>query len=417
MKPIRYNRGRYKWRVDVPPKWQGAEKRRSFYFESKEQALALCARVQQWKLNRSGGIQVHNVADSDLWVVPYLKNELGDLGRITAIIDDWKRTSKQLTAKLTVSELIDKFGEYQTAKGLQRNTLAEMMSKLNQFRVAFGNHPAHEFTSTDGDLYLLEKPSGWTRKGHYKWLHQMYDYAVEHGSAVKNPFEGIKSPKAGDSEIETYTPEEFRRLLKTADDQFPELLPWLCLIGFNFLRQCELIPIYTGDPVLQWSDFRPNSKPPLIEIRGEVAKQTSRKKGGWRWPPLQEALVHWLRLDEHPERLEQPGPVIPYKTERRFQYAKTKLFLAAGVETVDNGLRTSCTTYFIAAHPETGRALMAEWAGHTETVSRQFYDANYPPELGNQWLSIRRIPLVVGITSENQQPAADFGPAAGKEIW
>jgi hypothetical protein len=81
----------------------------------------------------------------------------------------------------------------------------------------------------------------------------------------------------------------------TADAKFPELLSFLVLTGANFLRTSELIatPGETG-AVLEWSAFMAEREKPLIYVKHEVAKKTSRESGNQRYIPIFDITQHWL---------------------------------------------------------------------------------------------------------------------------
>src|SRR6202011_2678064 len=112
------------------------------------------------------------------------------------------------------------------------------------FRLRYGGEMVHEIEPAEMHRYLLTLTEGWTRKGHYKWLRNMFDFGKDIKATSTNPFALIDAPEIIFKEIAIYKPEEFERLLVTADREHPELVPWLALLGFNFMRQCELVPAY-----------------------------------------------------------------------------------------------------------------------------------------------------------------------------
>ena len=83
-----------------------------------------------------------------------------------------------------------------------------------------------------------------------------------------------------------------KSLLETAEEEVPELIPFLAMAGFAGLRRSELVREYAEDQVLRWEDISWQKR--LITIRHEVAKQTSRKMGNRRFIPMEAALLHWL---------------------------------------------------------------------------------------------------------------------------
>jgi hypothetical protein len=386
MSPIKHKgRPSTPWKVFAPPGYDGAETRKPYYFATQQAAKDFCKSLEKWQSSRKGRVVANIVTDADHGWLQYLRNELPSLSIIPEVVTHWKKTAAIVTQKISVLDLCEQFMAHKQGAGLAPNTLAEIRSKLKAFSSAFGNHPAFEISPVQMRDYLLTLPSGWTRKGHYKWLRNMFEFAEQQKIVSESPMRSLKAPPRSFSDIQIYSIEDIEKLLKTADSEFPELLPWLAICAFNFTRTCELVPIYAGDTVLNWSEVLFELQEPFIRIRGEVAKQTRRDSGCARDIPLQESTAHWI----YPCKLAS-GSVMPFATERRFQIAKKLLFQNAGVEPISNGLRHSCLSYFIAANQATGIALTAQYAGNSEQVSRSFYIKSLPPSEGRRYLSIRR---------------------------
>ena len=111
--------------------------------------------------------------------------------------------------------------------------------------------------------------------------------------AAKNsgcPFDEIDRPKVAYTVPEILEPAQFKRLLETAEEEVPELIPFLAMAGFAGVRRSELVREYAEDQVLKWEDV--DWQKHLITIRHEVAKQTSRKMGNRRFVPMETALLH-----------------------------------------------------------------------------------------------------------------------------
>jgi hypothetical protein len=64
----------------------------------------------------------------------------------------------------------------------------------------------------------------------------------------------------------------------------PELIPFLAMAGFAGVRRSELVREYAEDQVLKWEDV--DWQKQLINVRHEVAKQSSRKMGNRRFIPM-----------------------------------------------------------------------------------------------------------------------------------
>ena len=145
---------------------------------------------------------------------------------------------------------------------------------------------------------------------------------------------------------EILEPAKFKQLLATAEEEVPELIPFLAMAGFAGLRRSELVREYAEDQVLRWEDI--NWQKQLITVRHEVAKQTSRKMGNRRFIPMEAALPHWLR----PYRKEE-GLLIPM-VDSAVRRRMKKLRLASKVNPPTNALRHSYASYWLARSSKEG---------------------------------------------------------------
>jgi hypothetical protein len=89
---------------------------------------------------------------------------------------------------------------------------------------------------------------------------------------------------------------QFEMILQTCagNAEFASILPVLVLKGFAGVRGCELVGQTVGQTdVVMWSDF--DWADGSLNIRGEVAKRTTRKSGDQRYVVLCEAALAWLQ--------------------------------------------------------------------------------------------------------------------------
>jgi site-specific recombinase XerD len=107
----------------------------------------------------------------------------------------------------------------------------------------------------------------------YKVGSLIFAYGREQRALVLNPFEDIDRPEVAYTVPEILEPAKFNQLLGTAEEEVPELIPFLAMAGFAGLRRSELVREYAEDQVLRWEDI--NWQKQLITVRHEVAKQTS----------------------------------------------------------------------------------------------------------------------------------------------
>src|SRR5262252_9773206 len=111
----------------------------------------------------------------------------------------------------------------------------------------------------------------------YKVGSLIFAYGKEQRVLVLNPFDEIDRPKVAYTVPEILEPAQFRRLLETAEEEVPELIPFLAMAGFAGVRGSGLVREYAEDQVLKWEDV--DWRKHLITVRHEIAKQTPRKMG------------------------------------------------------------------------------------------------------------------------------------------
>jgi hypothetical protein len=113
----------------------------------------------------------------------------------------------------------------------------------------------HELTQADIENFLSMRGATGTRAKFFQKLRPLFRYAKRHRFIAIDPFEHILPPTADNQEIQIYTPLELQKMLTVAEQLYPEMVPFLALMAFGFLRTEELIPRFVGDPFLDWSAF------------------------------------------------------------------------------------------------------------------------------------------------------------------
>ena len=88
----------------------------------------------------------------------------------------------------------------------------------------------------------------------YKVGSLIFAYGKEQRVLVLNPFDEIDRPKVAYRVPEILEPAQFKTLLETAEEEVPELIPFLAMAGFAGVRRSELVREYAEDQVLKWED-------------------------------------------------------------------------------------------------------------------------------------------------------------------
>ena len=78
----------------------------------------------------------------------------------------------------------------------------------------------------------------------------IFAYGREQRALVLNPFDDIDRPEVAYTVPEILEPAKFKQLLATAEEEVPELIPFLAMAGFAGLRRSELVREYAEGPGL-----------------------------------------------------------------------------------------------------------------------------------------------------------------------
>ena len=308
--------------------------------------------------------------------------EFGDLKLLPEVIRHSRLTGPGAVVKMTLKDLIEKYFDFRATLGLDRRTLRDTKSAMHLF--AFGQdwRKVHEITSAELQAYLNERGARLTRKTAYGHQRLFWDWAKSERLVTTGPIESNRPPVVRSKESEVYTQQQCETLLRTADSDYKDLLLFLCLSGFGLMRTGELVGAYSDKPVLKWENVLWSEG--KVYVPADVGKQTRRAVGNQREFAICDALKHWL------EPIRRDSGRIVELSESAFRARMTELFKAAGVMKLDNALRKSAISHYIAKFPETGVVLTARYAGNSESIARTHYLAWLAQETGEKWFAIRR---------------------------
>jgi integrase len=176
---------------------------------------------------------------------------------------------------------------YREGKGLDKATLSEDRYISRRLQKHLGGYMAHELGVAEIRSFLdTAKTSGSLEHKLYKVGSLIFAYGKEQRVLVLNPFDEIDRPKVAYTVPEILEPTEFKRLLETAEEEVPELIPFLAMAGFAGVRRSELAREYAEDQVLEWEDV--DWQKQLITVRQKLPNKLP-EKGAidvlFRWKP------------------------------------------------------------------------------------------------------------------------------------
>jgi hypothetical protein len=335
------------------------------------------------------------------WIA-YARNELGNLGLLPEVISHWRRTAVHLVP-VTAADAVTMYIKAAESEYPNHRTLNDIKERARAFSAHFGGRKLHEIMPDDIERYLAGFSAGWLRWSIHKRLSAFLKFAKRRRWISVDPLEGIPAPKTPAASREIYTPWQFQCMLYESEKRFPDILPFVVLCGFCYLRTSELVRKYASEQVLQWSDV--HWRDSLIHVRHGVAKGTRRHHGDERFTPISDTAKEWLA----PIR-KTIGPCVPLGA-RKFGEQWRSMTDKAKVPRVDNGLRHSAISYSLAANPELGVVQVARWAGNSEATVRKHYFRLLKPEIGREWFSAMHSEevdkIIANQEAARQQPGYD----------
>jgi integrase len=402
-----FHQGNKKWAVSYGKGLSGIGKPRVVYYDSRESATA---DIKKRERDRKKFGQ-ETVSVEDKTAILFLRQQIGDLSKLPAVIQHWLKTGPEAIEPTLVSDAVSEFQDWQIPR-VKARTQSDLRYRLNAFASAFKDAYMHELNAGDIETWLYAQGKPWSVRSFYKRLCPLFSHAVRHRMIADNPMRLIKAPEVPSGTKLVYSGDQFNSLLSTAfihPDRY--LLSFLCLTGFAWARTSELVRLYSTEDVLCWEDidfeFRsPEAPYGRIHIRESVGKQTRRKSGNERLIPIIANLLDWLGRYAS----QNTGPVVPV-LHHEFAESMRALHAEAGVKPIHNGLRRSAISMYLASHPETGIGQLARWAGSSEQTVKAHYLEILTPEDGKQWFRLKHPRIRIRIRSsqtpsENSQDRA-----------
>jgi hypothetical protein len=366
-----------RWRVTIPAKFSDTGSRRDQYFDTKKSAERFISKTLGER--EEHGRQA--VSSEERHWIQVAKAELGSLDKLREVLDHWSRTGKGVKP-ITANDAAEWFIRDRESENLNPKTLDDVRWRLKRFGKAYAATELHQITPGSIEAYLKTFPSGWSRKSHYKRLQPFFAFSKRQRWLIADPFEELRPPETGKESRTVYTPEDLNKLLVKAIELDGDVCRFIALSALAFFRTRELVRRLDNEPVLEWSDILWDRKE--IHVREEVGKHT-RRSSNERFTPLHPALDHCLIVSKKINE-DHTGRVVNCSLTA-FRRRIHKVFEQAKVDFIENGLRKSAISYWLAAHPEHGVGEVARYAGNSEASCRKHYLRILTKSEGEEWFS------------------------------
>jgi integrase len=362
--------GNTRYRVDGRP----VEGRK--FFETKAEAVACADELAG--LREQGG----NLA---LAMPAKLRQQANEAAEI---LEPWDRTlvqaaqhyaaflkaEKARAAAVTVTKAID---QYLAAKRTERDrgelaplTVTELDSKLRHVRTAFGTWKVSEITEQAAQQFLDSLPQEARGRANIRTkFSQLLNYCRRQGWLTANVLDLVRIRVPNNKEPDALSVSECEKLLRTAETQFQDLIPFLAIGLFAGLRPGELAG-------LSWQHVHL----PTHQIEVLAATSKTRQK---RYVPIDAPLGEWLVAHRR-----HRGLVLPPLFRERWKAlrdAAKLLELGDGREWMDI-LRHTHASFWLAQN--NNRAELAERLGNSADVIRNHYRRAIPKAEADAFWSI-----------------------------
>ena len=290
-----------------------------------------------------------------------------------------KAKHQKITDK-TVADVVTELLALKKARGAADRYLSDLKFRLDKFADAFKVNIGSVQTPDIQEWLDKLKLSSQSYANNRRVVHLLCEFAVARGYALDNPALKVERPKIKNGEIEIFTPDEARRLLAVASEDFR---PCLAIGLFAGLRSAEI-------ERLEWRDI--DLKQGHIVVGADKSKTASR-----RIVPIVENLAEWLALTPEDKRkgkiwtferdwLHKTQSATAAATEVKADKAKG----IAGQKPVkwkQNAPRHSFVSYTFALSNDAGRT--AGFAGNSAAMIHKHYKQLCTPAAAKEFFSIK----------------------------
>jgi integrase len=294
--------------------------------------------------------------------------QTGDLAGVAAAVAFYKARNKTITAK-RVADVVAELLALKKSRGASGRYLDDLQFRLDKFAEKFQCNVG-SVTTADVQAWLDGlKLSTQSYANNRRVAHLLFEFAIARGYCLDNSAAKVERPKIRNGEVEIFTPDETRKLMVAAPEDF---LPCLALGLFAGLRSAEIERV-------TWQDI--DLKQGHIVVGADAAKTASR-----RIVPIAENLAEWLK-----PYAGHTGSIWPNGRDwfHKCQLATGK---AAGVTWKKNGARHSFASYSFALCADAGR--VAGYCGNSPAVIHRHYRQLATPDDAKAFFSVKPAAIV-----------------------
>jgi integrase len=269
-------------------------------------------------------------------------------------VQDSKTVTEAVAALLAATE----------QAGRRPKSIRSLRNRLDKFAERFGNRKLQAITVDELQKFIDRQGKAPRTKIHFATnVSQLFNFAKKRGWVSDNMAQRIVRPSIEDGEIESFGVQEAAALLNHAS-KFG-LLPYIAIGLFAGVRREE-------QRRLDWSKVSIAER--TIIIGKEVAKKRSR-----RVIEINDTLLAWLTP------CAQPNGKIIEGSESQLNDSLRSLAKAAEVKWVQNGLRHSYASYFLAKWQDITRLAYQMGEKDPAVIYNHYAGLRTPAEAEKYW--------------------------------
>ena len=378
------------WRVSYPVEREGKSVRVRKSFAHEDDAWRFAEEQESEITNH--GIRFGELPPEARRAFDYYRDTAAELKERGAavprfeilVVDALARVRDQFVGSkensVTVAEGVESFLSYKVSRVGDRQ-LADLRTRLKRFAEDFGDRSIRSIATAEIETWLecLRSRKNPDRlavppllaplsRNHYRaTVHGFFAYGTAPARKWSdlNPVADFEPERVETSEPEAYSPKDAAKLMQTALDSMPELVPVLALGLFCGLRVSEAQQIDLEKLPKRANEFR---TPP-------------NRKTGPRMAPFTEAAQAWLSAQDR-----QKGKAWNL-SDRERDYAMQNLFTLSGVDKIANGARHSFISYRTAETRDVAR--VADECGNSVSTIKKYYRQLVTSEEAESFFAIR----------------------------
>jgi site-specific recombinase XerD len=258
---------------------------------------------------------------------------------------------------LPIADAINRYINVISQRSLRPSSLKQTRINLSQLAEEFADRMCHEVSA--GNLEQWFYKLKWKRStidGVIAKIGPFFTWCMREGYRKNNPCGAVRRPQSDDVAPAIFSPEQARKLLKTAYNNDVGLAPYLALGLFAGVRPLEI-------ERLQRSDIKQHH----IEV--SAAKSKTRKR---RLITLSDNLRKWLRVE---------GDLAPKNRRKRL----SRILEVAELNWSPDIMRHSFASYHLALHESADKTALEMGHRDTQMLFRHYREIVTKGEAVEYW--------------------------------